>query len=425
MRKILLAATLAALLMAPTALGHAAPAPREYETRVLHDHNDDSAIVLAGQHGFDSIALDVREGRLPDGEPALILRLLLNGGCSDTAQGECGTLTQTVQFTGGDGAHEITFSTDDGGATWYGDAAQYVGPMGINDGNRFAIEGWLPMSSLGVATGSDISDWFVSATDNMPQGAVPGVPDPLDAAFDIGTYTVGEVDKYIALTAESLNLQAAPGDVIQVNFTVENLITESQMVELEIIGGTGPTTLQLAPNFADTLTVNATIGDADAIVVVARTALGGVAAAATTLDAVGGINEAAFSSPDVPAGSSWSHTFQTAGIFAYHNHHMAAVSGAVHINETRGNGTTHTVTWNGQSFEPSELHIQRGDTVVWQNQGDADMMVMGGVTADGSDPLAHDHDHHDHDTADEEAPGLGLVAFGLALLGAVVVARRR
>ena len=64
MRTKLLFASLLLLLSTlaiPGTMAHAAAAPPTHETRLLHDHNDDSFVVLAGKHGFDAIALDARE----------------------------------------------------------------------------------------------------------------------------------------------------------------------------------------------------------------------------------------------------------------------------------------------------------------------------------------------------------------------------
>ncbi len=79
--------------------------------------------------------------------------------------------------------------------------------------------------------------------------------------------------------------------------------------------------------------------------------------------------------------------------------------------------TTHTVSYDGTAFTPTELTIAMGDTVIWQNNGDAPMAIMGSGSA-GS------HGHGDHGTDGKESPGAPLLLVGLALLGAVLVARR-
>lgn len=421
-RTVLLLTTL--VLLAPLAASHAAGPPREFETRLLHDHNDDSAVVLAGQHGFDSIALDVREGHTASGAPALILRLLLNGGCSDTAPDACGTLTQTVRFEANGAEHEVAFQTDDGGTTWYGPAGFYSAPESLNDGTRFAVEGWIALADYGLASGTETSQWFVDATDAMPQGIVPGVPDPLGAAFDIGTYSVGAPGGYIELTASKSNLLAKPGDRVQVNVSVANLVTLAQPVAFTLSGATNDAPgLSLPPNAAQDIQLNATAGAASSdIVLVATTPLGGYATLTIPIE-VESVEEGAFSSPDIPSGSSWSHTFRTTGVFAYHNHHMAEVGGKVHIDAAPANGTTHTIRWTGTAFDPESLDVALGDTVTWINDGPGPMQVMGGVTADGSDPLAHDHG--DHETPDEGIPGPAFVILAVSLLAVAVRLRRQ
>ncbi|HUR25021.1 MAG TPA: hypothetical protein VM327_03280 [Candidatus Thermoplasmatota archaeon] len=272
--RVLLVAAGAALLVAvlsPSAAGHEAPPPRAFETRILHDHNDDSVIVLAGKHGFDAIALDVREARLSTGEDALVLRLLLNGGCNANAPSDCPTLREVVRFKGPSGPQQVAFETADGGVTWMGNAASYVGPEPLNDGTRFAVEAWVPYSSFGGAEGAALEDWFVEgygggqSADDMPAGAVPGLPDPLGAAFDIGAYALGS-RKYVSLAAEAVAPKGSPGSVVDVSVKVANLVPLGQNATFNVTGpavllsGEAPVSmLSLAPNFTADITLRITL----------------------------------------------------------------------------------------------------------------------------------------------------------------------
>lgn len=279
------------LALAPLAAAHAAPPARAFETRILHDHNDDSAIVLAGKHGFDAIALDVREAWLPGQGNALVLRLLLNGGCNADLPTACPALREVVSFEAPGGAAEVTFETSDGGATWSGSAATYVGPESLNDGTRFAIEGWVPFASFGGSPGATLESWFVHGyageepADDMPAGAVPGLPDPLGAAFDAGSYVLGAPDGYMRAEPPTAPANGTPGATVDLPFRLANLVALPQDATFAVngtavvlSGGTSVDALALAPNFTADLVLRVTLPNGTAPVNVTVTStLGGVA----------------------------------------------------------------------------------------------------------------------------------------------------
>lgn len=438
---LMLASILALTAFAPLAASHAAPAPRDFETRILHDHNDDSLVVLAGKHGFDSIALDAREGRTAAGMPILVLRLLLNGGCDANLPSDCPELSQVVRFAVDGTEHSITFATTDGGETWNGDAAKYVGPFGLNDGTRFAIEAWVPMGPLGIAPGSVLTDWFVEGhsgsdtADNMPEGAVVGAPDPLGAAFDLGSYTVGEPDIYVSLGAETSEATAAAGTEVRFPVEVSNLLGIEQEVLLQVLGtpesrieldGAQIQSVSLAANFTKTVEVVVTGPETSSpVVLVATTALGGFAAMPFSIqvetEQVEG--NGMVDSPDVPVGTTWSHTFTLVGTFSYHNHHLPGQMGTIVVTEATDDASAaeHAVTRDDSGFTPATLTIQQGDTVTWTNSASSPLRVMGGYEEMHGEHPHGEHDDHDHDN---DAPATPLVLVGLALLAAVVVTRR-
>ena len=453
MRRIPIALLTLSLALAalPMAAGHAAPPARDFEIRVLHDHSDDSAVVLAGQHGYDTIALDVRPVTLEDGRPALALRLILNGGCNDAAIETCdGHFTETVQFTAGGADRSVLFETSDAGATWSGDAAWYSGPIPLNDGTRFAVEGWVPFEDIGVTVGTGIEDWFVDAVDAMPQGAVPGVPDPTDTAFELSGYTVPDPRLYFALTSSTVGIKAAPGDEVRVPLRVENLLTAEQTLEFRVAGlegsimdgDTAITNLSLAPDFAKDLEFVGTMGDADAVLALsAVSALGGYGlhAVNATLGTMA-MEPMMFTSSDLLKGGSWSHTFETEGTFEYHNHHDPLAMGTVTVHAAEGEAETHTVHYtraagaDSGAFDPADLDVHVGDTVTWINDFEDAVMIMGSIgghmdgAMDGHDHSEHDHtDPHDETSQQEsqDAPGPATALVLLGILGTLRVLRRK
>lgn len=465
---ILLAATFLTALLVPLADAHAAPDPREFEVRLLHDYSDDFPLGTTGGPGFDAIALDAREAYL-DGEAALVLRLILNGGCPDGSP-DCPELTHTIQFTANGTAHEYDVTSSDGGATFTGDAARYDGPRGINDGNRFAVDVWIPFAELGVSAGSVLSDWFVVGDiggvpgDDMPEGLVPMQPEAEPVAFDIGEYAVRAPDYYLSLDAAVTSLELKPDATESVSLSISNLVDLEQEVTFNVStdegltatllddGGTEVTTQALAPRFNGSLALDVQAAEgADGFVTVqAATGLGAletfrlpVKAHAETVD------ESFLQSPDILSGESWSHTFQTAGVFSYHNHHSPAIQGTITIQGAHDGmdddsmsmeddgmameAETHTVVFDGSVFEPAEMTISVGDTVVFQNDGEGMLMIMGGVSDDGSvdhDHMNHGddgHDDHSGDHSDDTAliPSLSALLVLMAAIGLAFLVRRR
>ncbi len=432
MRSILVMAATALLLtsLVPLADAHAAPAARSFETRIMHDHNDDSGFLTAqNKHGFDAIALDVREGYDLSTGPVMIFRLMLNGGCNTSPlAGECPELSHVVKFKADGEEQSVRFATADGGATWSGDAARFEGPLDLNDGTRFAVEAWVPMASIGV--GSVLTDWFVegyagtATADNMPEGAVPGYDDPLDAAFVVESYTVKAPDFYLAAEAGPANVTGKAGEALRWTFNVTNLLADTQTVSFTTVGlpaaierGSVLASDEMAPNVTRSYEVVLTPASSGSVTVIMTTDLGGATAVAFSVKLPVPNTGLTFQSGDVAAGGNFSHTFGKTGTVDYHDHGTGA-TGKIVIGAAGATPKTHTIVFDGAAFAPAELNISVGDTVIWQNDGDA-MKIMG----------APGHDHGDHDHGDEhddkESPGAPLLLVALGLLGAVFVARRK
>jgi hypothetical protein len=417
----LLLAAIIFIAVVPVAMGHAAPPPRDFETRILHDHNDDSAYALAGKHGFDTIALDVREGALPSGEDALIMRLLLNGGCNANLPDPCGSLSLSVEFDVDGAAQTVEFVTGDGGANWTGSAAYYTEPMGINDGTRFAIEAWVPMQALGISEGSVLSNLFVDAADRMPEGLLAGQPDPLDGAFDIGSYTVGASNFYLSASSQD-EVDVNAGQEVELSFTLTNKLVATQAVTLGAnqtgvfkLGNETIETLELAAGAVKNITFVTSPIEAGAIRLSASSDLGGYAAAEVAL-LMESVQPSSITSPAIAPGDSWSYSFVGPGTFSYHNHANPEVGGKIVVVAASG-GANRIITYDGAAFSPAELAASVGDVIFFQNNGDAPMTIMGSVGE------THEHDDHGHDEPPEE--GIPGPAIGLVLLGLLVLARRR
>lgn len=429
-RTLLAGAVLAFLLplLSPAAMGHAAPPPRGFEDRLLHDHNDDAALVLAGQHGFDAIAMDGRTAWIPGTGAAVVFRLILNGGCDEALPTECGTLRHDLLFTHNGTEHRIAFVTADGGATWTGDAVRYVGPQGINDGTRFAIEGWVPLANLNASVGDAIGDLFVEGYhedeegDHMPQGIVAGTDDPTEAAMDIGSYTLAAPDFYLDAAADRAQVTAAAGQLATVPFTVTNLLATGQVVDLDVDGPPGTQVMQsgqrvssldLAANFTDhaELVVEAAPGP---VTVTVTSDLGGLATlrvdvATETEDAsLGPVR-----SPVIASGAAWSVRLPHAGTLNLSTEGGDTLAVTV---EPDGAAAT-TVAYQG-GFAPTQTTLAPNGTLTLRNEAATPFAVAG--------------DYEPAPAATETGgsgngipgPPAGVLA-ALLVGGAIVAARRR
>lgn len=234
-----------ALLGFPLAAAITAPAPDVYETRVVHDHDEAAAVTLAGKHGHDLVALDVREVWDSDLGNAMVFALTLDRGCDlltfPPLGPECTDLTDTITFKKGSTEKTVTFVTDADQETWSGSLAEYSEPQTVA-GTSFLIEGRASFSSLGVSPGDTLTDWLVVSSsggteaDTMPAGPNGEETDPLGAAYDIGDYTVRAPDYYFSLdlAKSSVDLDDDPGDTETVDFTLTNLQDVEQTVDVTL-----------------------------------------------------------------------------------------------------------------------------------------------------------------------------------------------
>lgn len=188
-----------ALLVAasPTALAHGAADPREIDARVLFD--DDGLLAFGGcveggcppgepHPGLDLLSLDAREGRLPDGRPALMLALAFQALRDDVPDRSI-----RLQFMAGDQQQVVTILGADTAAPTAAGAERILGPVAVGDGHPRSVEAWFLLPTLGLAPGGGMTDVSVQSrrgetTDDVMPGIwyrdgvlVPHVPHSADA----------------------------------------------------------------------------------------------------------------------------------------------------------------------------------------------------------------------------------------------------
>lgn len=192
----------------PTALAHGAADPREVDARVLFD--DDGLLEFGGcveggcppgepHPGLDLLSLDAREGRLPDGRPALMLSVAfqwLRDGVPDRSI--------RLQFMAGDQQQVVTILGADGAAPTVAGAERILGPVAIGDGHPRSVEAWFLLPTLGLAPGGGMTDVSVQsrrgeATDDVMPGIwyqngvlMPHLPHSADAGEAVEEHPPGQ-----------------------------------------------------------------------------------------------------------------------------------------------------------------------------------------------------------------------------------------
>lgn len=215
---LLLAGTLLLSLVLPTAGAHAPSNPRDFETRLLTDQNDD-----CGGHGADGcrgthdlLALGLREAFFQNGTDAegfagthrLVWSLWMAPGTT-----EDGTYVDTISYRGPDGEATIRVTTADD-ATFDVEAAGFValeGPYplllgGEPDGDRFGIDIHIDRDAAGLAEGATLRGFRVAATVD-------------DAAGDImpGTYITDDGDE----APKADNEREAPSETVRPSYVLD------------------------------------------------------------------------------------------------------------------------------------------------------------------------------------------------------------
>jgi hypothetical protein len=183
-------AALAALLLASPAVAHEAPDPRDYETRLLHDWNDDCGGDGGGATGacrgsLDLIALDLQERHDAALGHLAVFRFILD-------EGAAGAQRVTLALDAG-GARTFELRTSDGRSFTGTGFDRVGGAVPLGDGTRFAVEAVVKASSLG-GTGATLSGFRLEAHsgagrgDLMPGGCQNTVGDCIDAGRSDSQY---------------------------------------------------------------------------------------------------------------------------------------------------------------------------------------------------------------------------------------------
>lgn len=173
-------ALFAATALVPGAHAHGAAAPREVDLRVLLD--DDGGLGYGGcgpadeagapctpePEGLDVLALDVREAFLGP-EPAVAFRMVVQSAVVHDGRGL--RLTLTANGT----QRQFAAASPDGVAYTSTAFDLLEGPFDVFDGHPKAIDGWLRLSTLGVAVGDSITGIHLDTTHHdEPDDVMPG-----------------------------------------------------------------------------------------------------------------------------------------------------------------------------------------------------------------------------------------------------------
>lgn len=180
MASIVALALCAATAFLPGVAAHGAAAPREVDLRVLLD--DDGGLGYGGcgpseetgtsctpaPEGLDVLALDVREAFL-GAAPALAFRMVVQSAVVHDGRGLL--LTMTANGT----EHKLAIASPDGTNYTSPDFDRLEGPFDVFDGHPKAIDGWLRLSTLGLAVGDSITGIHLDSTHHdEPDDVTPG-----------------------------------------------------------------------------------------------------------------------------------------------------------------------------------------------------------------------------------------------------------
>ena len=232
--RIIFAALLAVLLLAPLVQAHGAAAPRAQETRLLHDHNDDcggDGVTSNCRGTIDLIALDIQESY--DGGDQVNFRFTLD-------KGQAGSHKLTLAYDAPGGRKSFETTTTDQSKFTGGFDRLVVSSAG--DGTRYWLDATLSADKAGV-TGK-ISNFRVEARrdntlgDYMP-GGYQGPLGPVDnpnqgdgpTNYVKPDYQARGASYYVFITAP--NAQGSNGQATA-SFAVQNLLDTPQTIRLTV-----------------------------------------------------------------------------------------------------------------------------------------------------------------------------------------------
>lgn len=219
--------------LAPASAHTAAPPP-DHMVRLLHDCNDDQFGGDGGGTGYDLHALDLYEAWRDGLGDAVVFKLILNGQ---------GAATIRLDLTADGTARSYSWTTS--GSAWSGSFDRVHHQSDIGDGDRFALEGTLALSTLGVAVGAVLDDYTLTAVVGGDEGDhVPGYDGgPLGSCtdnFQRPDYTTKGPVQYASVNIRETEVSVDVGEERFLNVEAENKLKDSvQTVTLTQSGGDG------------------------------------------------------------------------------------------------------------------------------------------------------------------------------------------
>jgi len=439
-----------AVVLAPQAVAHGAPPPREIDLRLLTDTTDQgdygTAAPLLYEGGHDLLALDLREGYAAElGEAVLVVRLINQAG--DPTQGP---LREVFMFDFGGVTHTFDFLTTDNVA-YTSTTFERVTTLEIGDDHVTGAEGWIPFSRLGWEPGSEIHNLRVRGfVGEKRADEMPGLywyqdqPMSTETAAHVMHTLQGAAVLLDATHDFDAPTWATRGPGASINLTVHNALT--QLPQLVTVTVAAPRDVSVLPSSLSLLVEPGATARAPFTVDVPATLLGGALDWEVSSDVLGWSQARAHLPWDlardtlpldtdgafglaggesIPPGGLYAFTFTTEDKFVYNSTLHLSLYGQVDVHKSpaRPDGSLRlvfideaddgTLYVRDQETAGRSTRILNGTTVVWINRATQPVDIW-------SQPTAPRHE------AGHDAPAPAAVwALGATIAGAAWAARRR
>ena len=240
-----LAVATVCLLLVPVTTAHAAPDPRDFQTRLLHDCIDDAGADGLVSTGYDLHSLDLWEAW--DGSRLLVhFRAVLNGD---------GPATITLAFQAGGAAKSYAWTTSNGDS-WSPEGFRSGGkrddvwvnndPSQGRDGDRFALHGTVRAADLG-GVDTRLTGFRLASDDNGRDDEVPGfdgLAGDCRSPYRKDAHVLAGPGGYATLSVADKPLLADTVNFLDVR--MENVLrSDAQQATLRITGHSGEATARL------------------------------------------------------------------------------------------------------------------------------------------------------------------------------------